>query len=217
MAEDLNEQLARLNVGDYVTVVGADTRGYEVTRTATFLAEPKAVTVQRNGRREKGWRLYVGAEGTGTEERSTWVTLTADSGSVEPAVPTWQNTELRMVPGARIHNPNVRIYFGGKGGKRSKEPAEPVVLAGIRPDGEGRYEIYDVDSGDVLLTGSLAAQVWWLQAKVGASETEPAPMSDPATTVYEDLGQPVRHVQTGALVGYLKPGRFIPIEQVEER
>lgn len=213
---ELKNALAKLKVGDYVTAVGADTRGHDVTRTATLLAAPKAVTVQRSGQREKGWRLFVGAEGTSIDERSTWVTLTEDFGSVEKAAPTWQNTELRMVPGVRIHNPNVRLYFGGKGGKRSKEPAEPVVLAGIRPAGGGRFEIYDVDSGDTLLAGSLTAQIWWLQAKAAAPDSiEPAELSYPAANVNEDLGQPVHHVRTGALVGYLKPGKFIPIEQNE--
>ncbi|MFE5109459.1 hypothetical protein [Streptomyces sp. NPDC056663] len=212
---ELKNALAKLKAGDYVTAVGADTRGHDVTRTATLLADPKAVTVQRSGQREKGWRLYVGAEGTSIEERSTWVTLTEDFGSVEKAAPTWQNTELRMVPGARIQNPDVRIYFGGTGGKRSTEPAEPVVLAGIRSAGAGRFEIYDVDSGDALLTGSLSAQIWWLPAKASVAEPEPAEMSDLAANVNDDLGQPVHHVRTGALVGYLKPSKFIPIEQNE--
>ncbi|MDQ8703293.1 hypothetical protein RCO28_12455 [Streptomyces sp. LHD-70] len=213
----LEDMLAGLKVGDYVTASGQDTRGHDVTRTATFLGRPKPVTPQRGGRKVKGVRLYVGAEGTDLDERSTWVMLTDDFGSVEKATPTWQNSELRNVPGVRIQNPNVRIYFGGKGGKRSSEPAEPVVLAGIRHIGEGRYEIYDVDSGDVLLTGTLSAQLWWLHAKAVASEPDSEPLSEPAATVVEDLGQPVRHVVTGDLVGYLTPDRFTPIDQVKEQ
>ncbi|MFM9367607.1 hypothetical protein [Streptomyces sp. Da 82-17] len=213
----LEDMLAGLKVGDYVTATGQDTRGHDVTRTGTLLARPKPVTLQRSGKRVKGVRLFVGAEGTSIEERSTWTTLVEDFGSVEKAKPTWQNAELRTVPGVRIQNPNVRIYFGGKGGKRSTEPAEPVVLAGVRHIGDGRYEVYDVDSEEVLLTGTLSAQLWWLPAKAAASEPDPAPVSDPAATVDEDLGRPVHHVVTGDLVGYLTPDRFTPIDQVKEQ
>ncbi|UFQ16432.1 MULTISPECIES: hypothetical protein [Streptomyces] len=224
--DDLREQLAELRVNDYVTAEGVDTRGHKVTRTGTLLAEPKTVKAQRNGTRTDAVRLFVGLAGTSPEERSTWVTLFPEAGSVRKAEEPkeWQNSELRMVPGVRVATDSVRFHFGGKGGKRSTEPGEPVVLAGVRATEDHRYEIYDVDTGDVLLVATLQTQVWWLPAR--SVEPEPdsgepaevsssAKVSDPEVTVDRDLGKPVHHVRTGELVGYLAEDRFIPIKEVE--
>lgn len=79
----------------------------------------------------------------------------------------------------------------------------------------GRYEIYGVDNGDVLLTAALQSRIWRMPVRTPVAEVEPAEVSDPAASVVEDLGQPAFHVRTGALVGYLKPGKPIPIDQNE--
>lgn len=225
----MKEQLAGLRVNDYVRAEGVDTRGHKVVRTGHLLAEPKEVSALRNGKRAKGWRLFVGLAGTHTDERSTWVTLFPEPGSVEhaeePKADEWQNTALRAVPGIRAATDKVRFHFGGKGGTRSKEPSEPVILAKVRTTADHRYEIHDVDTGDVLLDATLQTQIWWLPARSVAPEPEddqdvPAPESAPVVTLPlrgDDLGQPVHHVVTGALVGYLTPDKFIPIEQVEQR
>ncbi|MGW2083227.1 hypothetical protein ACWCOW_41290 [Streptomyces sp. NPDC001939] len=63
----------------------------------------------------------------------------------------------------------------------------------------------------MLLTGSLSAQIWWLQAK--AAVPDPVELSYRGANVNEDLGRPVHHVRTGVLAGCLKLGKFIPIEQ----
>ncbi|MFG2228046.1 hypothetical protein [Streptomyces sp. NPDC048644] len=215
----LTEMIAGVKAGDYVTAAGVDTRGHPVTRTGTLLERPKPVTAQRNGKREKGVRLFVGLAGTSIDQRSTWVTLFPDDGSVEeaeqPKADEWQNTELRAVPGIRSATDSVRFHFGGKGGKRSSEPGEPVVLAGVRATPDVRYEIFDVDTEDVLLEATLQTRVWWLPAMPLAFEPEPADVSDPAGRVQNDLGQPVHHVRTGELVGYLTDDKFTPIEEVE--
>ncbi|MER7986967.1 hypothetical protein ABTY53_15435 [Streptomyces noursei] len=223
----MKEQLAELRVNDYVRAEGVDTRGHTVVRTGRLLVEPRQVTAQRHGQRTAGWRLCVGGPGTDPKERSTWVTLFADSGSVEqaeePKVDEWQNTELRMIPGLRLNNRNLRFHFGGKGGKRSAEPSEPVILARVRVTPDYRYEICDVDTGDVLLDATPQTQIWWLPAKPVEPEDEqgePAAVSAPGARLLlrgDDLGQPVHHVVTDALVGYLTHDKFIPIEQVEQR
>ncbi|GAA3482725.1 hypothetical protein GCM10018966_072570 [Streptomyces yanii] len=56
-----------------------------------------------------------------------------------------------------------------------------------------------------------------MPAKSPAAEPDPAGVSDPAATVKEDLGQPVHHVRTGKLVGYLTSGKFTPIEELRSK
>ncbi|MFD7336685.1 hypothetical protein ACFV98_11860 [Streptomyces violascens] len=216
----MKKQLAELRVNDHVRAEGVDTRGQQVVRVGDLLAPPKDVTAQRNGHRAKGWRLFVGLAGTSVTERATWVTIFPDAGSVEkvsrPKVGEWQNTELRLVPGVRASS-KMAFHFGGKGGKRSTEPVEPVVLAGITYVGDGRYEIRDQDTGDVLLTCTLQSQIWWATAPPAAMESEPAgqgqgessapQLSVVADTLPEeddDLRRPVHHVATGEVVGYLR-------------
>ncbi|MFH8346806.1 hypothetical protein [Streptomyces sp. NPDC018045] len=219
--DELDDLLAEFKVGDYVRAKGVDTRGHAVTRVGTLLAEPKKVTAQRNGTPAKGRRLFVGLAGTDPAERSTWTTIFPDSGSVErteePKSGQWSNTELREFPGIRTSNHGHRMYFGGKGGKRSVEPAEPVVLASVSYVGDGRYEIRDADNGEVLLTCTLQSRIWWAPASPVPPEPQvPAPVSHPAATVKEDLGKPVHHVRTGELVGYLTHKQFTPIDKVEQ-
>ncbi|MER6912221.1 hypothetical protein ABT354_11155 [Streptomyces sp. NPDC000594] len=224
----MKTQLAELRVGDYVKAEGVDTRGHPVSRMGTLLAEPKDVTAQRDGRRSKGWRLFVGLAGTDISERSTWVTIFPDAGSVEKAEPPeagkWQNTQLREIPGVKATNHALRIHFGGKGGKRSTEPQEPVMLAGVQYTDDGVYEIYDVDTGAVLLAAKLQTYVWWMSAKP-ALQPAAAPLTVVPVTLpgeADDLGTPVSHTRTGAIVGYLREPRngadwvFTPIGETEK-
>ncbi len=101
------------------------------TELEKALAEPKPVKAQHNETRTDAVRLFVGLAGTSPEERSTWVTLFSEAGSVRKAEESkeWQNSELGMAPGARVATDSVRFHFGGK---RSTEPGEPVVLVGVR-------------------------------------------------------------------------------------
>ncbi|MEU4492637.1 hypothetical protein AB0F96_04040 [Streptomyces sp. NPDC023998] len=224
MTTDLKDTLAGLKVGDYVTATGVDTRGHAVTRTGTLLAPPKEVTATRNGARAKGVRVCVGAAGVAPSERSTWTTIYPDAGLVELAEESkefaWTNSELRIIPGIRANNSDARIYFGGKGGKRSSEPHEPVILAGVTYTGEGKYEVYDADTGDVLLTCTLQSQIWWLPAPVGKEPQAVAPEDQEHNEHQEqgqdvtEYGKPVYHVETRKIVGYLRPDRFTPIEDV---
>ncbi|MGW1867963.1 hypothetical protein ACWCPS_20630 [Streptomyces mauvecolor] len=219
----MKNQLAKLRVNDYIRAEGVDTRGQQVVRVGDLLAPPKDVTAQRNGKRTKGWRLFVGLPGTAVTERSTWVTIFPDAGSAEkvsrPKVGEWQNTELRLVPGVRASS-KMAFRFGGKGGKRSTEPAEPVVLATITYVGDGRYEIRDQDTGEVLLTCTLQSQIWWATAPPAAIDDESAgqgqaPSSAAQLSVVADtlpeeddgLGRPIHHVATGEVVGYLREPR----------
>jgi hypothetical protein len=176
---ELKDKLKKFGVGDYVTAFGVDTRGHKVTRTGTLLDKPKEVTAQRNGVRTKGWRVFVGLAGTSIEERSTWVTLFPDTGSVEhTAEPSgWTNGELRDVPGTRASNREARVLFGGKGGKRSTEPG-PARLAGVGYVGDGRYEIWEVETREVLLNCTLQTRIWWA----------PAPKGDATVAAEEERG-----------------------------
>jgi hypothetical protein len=190
---ELKDKLKKFGVGDYVTAFGVDTRGHRVTRTGTLLDKPIEVTAQRNGVRTKGWRVFVGLAGTNTKERSTWVTLFPDTGSVEhTAEPTgWTNGELRGVPGVSARNRDARVLFGGKGGKHSTEPGT-ARLAGIGYTGDGRYEIWDVETGDVLLTCTLQTRIWWSPApkdEEPAAEQQPENRSAPAEVAAPAVAQ----------------------------
>ncbi|MBT2383858.1 hypothetical protein [Streptomyces sp. ISL-11] len=153
-----------LAVGDYVTASGVDTRGHKVTRTGTLLAPAKQVKAQRNGRRTNGVRLCIGLAGTDPSERSTWTTLFPGTGTVErtrkPTSDDWVNDALGNIPGTRRIKGKVRGLFGGKGGKRSVKPSTRI-LAGIRAVGDGRYELYDAATGEVLLTATRQTPIWW--------------------------------------------------------
>ncbi|MBD0739826.1 hypothetical protein BGM09_10355 [Streptomyces sp. CBMA29] len=158
----LEEMAVELSVGANVTAKGVDTRGHSVTRTGVLLAEPKNVKAQRNGTPTAAVRVSVGTSGEDSTARSTWVTLFPDTGSVELAEVNseWRNEPLGNVPGVRAGNHDIRVLFGGKGGKRSAEPSmsEP---AGVTYTGDGKYEVWAAESGDVLHTCALAGRVWW--------------------------------------------------------
>ncbi|MCM1967779.1 hypothetical protein [Streptomyces sp. G1] len=244
MQAELQARLATLSVGDHVKAVGSDTRGHEVTRVGTLLAPPLAVTAQRNGRKTPGHRLFVGLAGTDPSERSTWVTIFADYGTVEqteaPKTGEWRNTELRYVPGIRSSDAHITVLFGGKGGKRSDKPSRSTLVK-IRYMESGRYELVDAGTGDVVHSTALQGQIWWAVAPAGpddqpavvrvgevaVAEEDPQPAAlslVPDTLLDEDdepgLGNPVPHVRTGVIVGYLREPRggedwkWTPIDQV---
>ncbi|UQA91497.1 hypothetical protein [Streptomyces halobius] len=56
-----------------------------------------------------------------------------------------------------------------------------------------------------------------MPARTVAPEPEVATIEPTAAIVGDGLGQPVHHVRTGELVGYLTPEKFFPIDQVEKR
>lgn len=121
----------------------------------------------------------------------------------------WTRGELRGLP----QDADSRFLFGGKGGKHSVEPSQST-LAGVRYTEGGRYEIWDVATGAVLLTGALQSLIWWAPAPLvggGATDRDPAEIRDVSAISY---GRPVYHEHTGALVGYLSPDAFTPIGDV---
>ncbi|MGC4928050.1 hypothetical protein [Streptomyces sp. DT117] len=167
MNTDLDTAIAALNVGDYVTVTGTDTRGHDVTRVGTLLAEAKRVTAQRRGLKTEAWRLFVGPEGTDPAVRATWTTLFHDAGSValaeEPSSEAWTNDSFGSVPGVRLATPGFTFRYGGKGGKRSAEPTEDVTVS-VTYTSDGKYELRDVTNGDVVAEVTYARKIWWAPA-----------------------------------------------------
>ncbi|MFF9481380.1 hypothetical protein [Streptomyces sp. NPDC014733] len=198
MTADLKDTLTHFTEGDYVTAKGVDTRGHDVTRVGTLLAPPKPVTAQRNGRRAKGWRLFVGLAGTSTSQRSTWVTLFPDAGSIEsarpPQVGEWQNTPLGKIPGMRASTElNVRVLFGGKGGKRSAEPTQNTLARIVHNPDEHRYEVRDAETGETLLCPSWQTAIWWSVAPDEAdSQTEEAETDESGTLTATGYAQAIR-------------------------
>jgi hypothetical protein len=83
------------------------------------------------------------------------------SGRVPPE--GWTNGPLREVPGVNAKQQKT-LLFGGKGGKRSTAPPGPARLAGITYTGDGRYEVWDVETKQVLLEGTLRTHIWWTPA-----------------------------------------------------
>ncbi|MGI5196921.1 hypothetical protein ACQEVY_25340 [Streptomyces sp. CA-288835] len=169
-ADDLKKQLAKVKPGDYVTAFGKDTRGHEVTRVGTLLAEPKEMKATHNGVKVKAVRVCVGEKGTDPATRQTWTTLIPEHGFIRHAEPPkpgeWIHGEIRNIPAVRSArlDVNARLLFGGKGGKRSSEPKDDGTLAEISYAGAARYEVRAVESGEVIFTGSLQSQVWWAHA-----------------------------------------------------
>ncbi|MEV5875764.1 hypothetical protein AB0L75_16315 [Streptomyces sp. NPDC052101] len=236
----MKDQLAELRVNDYIRAEGVDTRGHGVVRTGHLLAQPKEVTAQRNGTRTKGWRLFVGAAGTSIDQRSTWVTLFPGAGAIErarqPEVGEWQQTQLGKIPGMRTSpDVNVRVLYGGKGGKRSKEPTQSTLARLVHNPDEHRYEVRDAQTGETLLCPSWQTAIWWATAPPAAMDGESAgqgqaPSSAAQLSVVADtlpeeddgLGRPIQHVATGEVVGYLREPhdgeswKWTPIEKVKQ-
>lgn len=226
---NLLELVNGIAVGASVEAIGVDTRGHSVTRTGVLLAEPKKVKAQRNGTPTPAVRVSVGTPGEEATARSTWVTIFADSGSVELAEvrDEWRNEPLGNVPGVRSGNHNIRIMFGGKGGKRSAEPTMSV-RAGITYTGEGKYEVWSAETGDVLHTCALAGQVWWKPAPLEeAPEVQSFPSTKEGYELVTDGKVPdgdVLLVESEEVVGFTykdtwpmavtaERGKFVPFER----
>ncbi|WP_369272376.1 hypothetical protein AB5J55_22385 [Streptomyces sp. R11] len=222
--EDLKDMLAKVKPGDWVTAFGKDTRGHEVTRTGTLLAEPQEMKATHNGVKVKAIRACVGEKGTDPATRQTWTTLIPDHGFIRKTEPPkageWIHGEIRNIPAVRSSRleVNARILFGGKGGKRSTEPSDGGTLAEISYAGSGRYEVKAVESGEVIFTGTLQSQVWWAYAPEENEHQDQKPEADEehqdATEV--DYGKPVYHVETGKLVGYWTLKKFTHIEEIRD-
>lgn len=83
----------------------------------------------------------------------------------------WTNAPLRDVPGVSAKSQKI-LLFGGKGGKRSTSPPEPARLAAVTYTGEGRYEVWDLDTQQALMEGTLSTRIWWAPAP--RKQTRPA-------------------------------------------
>ncbi|MFE9442480.1 hypothetical protein ACFYO2_26540 [Streptomyces sp. NPDC006602] len=221
--EDLKTMLARVKAGDYVTAFGKDTRGHEVTRTGTLLADPQDMKATHNGAKVKAVRVCVGEKGTDPATRSTWTTLIPDHGFIRSAEPPkageWIHGEIRNIPAVRSARDSVNapLIFGGKGGKRSTEPTDRGTLVVLSYAGSGRYEFKAQESGEVIFTGSLQSQVWWSYAP---EDNEHQDQEDQEPDEHQDVnelnyGKPVYHVETGELVGFWTLEKFTPIEEIQ--
>lgn len=222
-AVDLRVMLNKVKPGDYVTAFGKDTRGAEVTRVGTLLAEPRPMKATHNGAKVDALRVCVGEKGTDPSVRQTWTTLIPDHGLIHitepPKVGEWIQAEIRNIPAVRSARLTVKatLLFGGKGGKRSKKPTEGGTLAEISYVGAGRYEFKSLESDEVVFTGSLQSQVWWAYApEEGEHQDQKHEADNEHQAVTETgYGQPVYHAVTGKLVGYWTLEKFTPIEDVE--
>ncbi|MEU5959341.1 hypothetical protein [Streptomyces sp. NPDC047525] len=168
MREQIKQINAEFKPGAHVTVTGKDTRGQQVTRTGYLLteaAETKAKHTDNHGRSKRvpSVRLCVGALGTDPSERTTWVQLFHDLGSIqntpEPEVGKWLMTELREVPGIRANSHTTRFMYGGKGGARS-EPTQGTAIEVLK-NGQGDYRLWDAGTDTVLATYLLSSKIWW--------------------------------------------------------
>lgn len=159
MENDLKTKLAGVKHGDYVSASGVDTRGHKVTRVGFLLWEPKEVKAQRDGVSVKAWRVFVGDKSQDATDRSTWVTMFGDTGTIElltadPAGIEWQDTELRACVSSAV------ILFGGKAGKSSKGPSKAVKVSVTYTD-SGAYELRDLETRELVDTMRLQSRVWW--------------------------------------------------------
>ncbi|WP_416972528.1 hypothetical protein [Streptomyces sp. 4F14] len=213
MMDELKKMVALVNPGDYVSALGSDTRGHEVTRVGTLLAVPKKVKATRNGHQVEAIRVCVGEAGTDPATRQTWVTLFPGNGEIRaaqrPKAGEWMHSPIGDIPAVRADRVGVNFpcLFGGKGGKRSSMPTTSGTLATLSAD-RGRYRITS-DDGETLWEGAIAAQIWWAYPPEKGEGQDQEDGHQVEAEVPE--GQPVRHVVTGELVGYLTPDRFIPI------
>ncbi|MEU3825242.1 hypothetical protein AB0F36_07940 [Streptomyces sp. NPDC029080] len=173
MAADLMTKLAGLKPGDYITATGQDTRGHAVTRVGFLLWEPKEVKAQRNGTSTKAWRVFVGTKGMEPSDRSSWVTMFADSGSVEvvttdPEGVEWKDTELRNAVSSAV------ILYGGKGGKNTSGPRQARKVS-IGYTESGAYALTDLETNELVDTMRLQSRIWWAAMPADHYENQARP------------------------------------------
>lgn len=74
----------------------------------------------------------------------------------------WYKGALRNVPNlpSRGRSNKMRIWFGGRAGKRNPVPAQWRKV-GISYTGDGQYELYDVETDEALMMCTLANQIHW--------------------------------------------------------
>ncbi|QUI30698.1 hypothetical protein H9W91_07370 [Streptomyces alfalfae] len=173
MTAAMTEILSALNVGENVTAMGVDTRGHKVTRTGTLLGEPKQVKAQRDGKRVTAWRVFVGQEGTSLTDRSTWVTLFADSGSVErlddiegqeqgdgPAS-EWQ--KRKMADFVLWGNQTRYFWYAGPAKRKPLSEGRMVRVRGAESR-RGSNRLVDVHTNEVVDTVNSASNIWAVPA-----------------------------------------------------
>ncbi|MFD8886411.1 hypothetical protein ACFV0H_28405 [Streptomyces erythrochromogenes] len=128
---------------------------------------------------------------------------------------SWTHGELRALPSEWRMRDDAFFLFGGKGGNRSAEPSQST-LATVGYVGSGKYDIREASTGAVLHVGTLQSLIWWAPVPPvggGATDCDPAEIQDVSSLGY---GQPVYHEHTRVLVGYLRPGAFTPIRDIQD-
>ncbi|MEU5900390.1 hypothetical protein [Streptomyces venezuelae] len=130
-----------------------------------MLRPPLAVTTQRNGQAARGWRLFIGPEGTDPANRRTWLKLSPDAGTLERYTEDtwlrspWRRTELRAVPHVGVHGAP-RIVFGGTSVAHPHGPAAPRIVQVAYRD-HGIFTLLDPQSGSVQLACRITTKVHW--------------------------------------------------------
>ncbi|MFE9456000.1 hypothetical protein [Streptomyces californicus] len=171
MTADLKNQLARLQKRDRITATGVDTRGHKVTRTGALLWEPKEVNAQRDGRKTKGWRVFVGELGADPTDRSTWVTMFADFGTVE-LLDDNKHQEETPAREWQKHKMGDFVSWGGApryfryGGlaKRKAEADGPMVRVRWAESRHGENSLVDVHTNEVVDVVHSMSKVWAIPA-----------------------------------------------------
>ncbi|WP_367138489.1 MULTISPECIES: hypothetical protein [Streptomyces] len=83
MTEQQNTvNVAELQVGTRIRVVGRDTRGWTVVREGYLVAEPKHTTAQWDLKRRRVVRLHVDKESGALPSRQNWTTVLPDATAV---------------------------------------------------------------------------------------------------------------------------------------
>ncbi|MDX3206080.1 hypothetical protein [Streptomyces scabiei] len=173
MENDLKAQLAGVKHGDYVSASGVDTRGHKVTRVGFLLWEPKEVKAQRDGVSVKAWRVFVGDRDQDATDRSTWVTMFGDTGTIEllttdPNGIEWKDTEVRNAVSSAV------FVYGGKGGKNSTGPSKAVKVR-IGYTESGAYALTDLETNELVDTLRLQSRIWWAAMPADHYENQDRP------------------------------------------
>ncbi|MFB7071238.1 hypothetical protein [Streptomyces sp. NPDC056290] len=216
--EDLKGMLAKVKVGDYVTVFGKATTGAEVTRTGVLLVEPEDMRATHDGKKVPAIRVRVGKEGTDPAKRSTWTTLIPGHGSIRPAGHPQEESEGQEPSGldwqaimvASLTN-QAPFLYGGKGTKGTVPQQPRKVTAGSR--GFNGLNLLS-DSGEVVVSLKNSNKVWVAEIPEGWKPELGDDEHQDVTGL--DHGKPVYHVTTGKLVGYWTPEKFTPIEETRD-
>ncbi|MFE0773929.1 DUF6884 domain-containing protein [Streptomyces sp. NPDC058861] len=85
-----------------------------------------------------------------------------DDDQAEAGPKSWYRGSLHNVPNLPVRGRSTvcHIWFGGKASKKKPEPG-PWHRAGVTYTGEGKYEIYDLGTSEVLHTCKAGATLFW--------------------------------------------------------